>query len=243
MAMNLRPNHPVGQVLGRLAEQLRAVPTGDVMVPNVQVTGVTLRGQNAQTGDLFAALPGASSHGGRYAADAVAHGAVAVLTDAAGADAMRRRRRGARARPSRPAVGLGRIGRHRLRASVGSAARHRRHRNVRQDHDDVSGGGRPAIGGAGRRADRHCRRPHRRTRSAQRADHTRGTRSTGAAGGDGRTGRRHRGDGGLQPRADAGSRRWRALRGRRIHQSVAGPPRLPPDDAGLLRRQGSAVRP
>jgi UDP-N-acetylmuramoyl-L-alanyl-D-glutamate--2,6-diaminopimelate ligase len=89
MAMNLRPNHPIGQVLGRLAEQLRAVPTGDVMVPNVQVTGVTLRGQNAQTGDLFAALPGASSHGGRYAADAVAHGAVAVLTDAAGADAMR----------------------------------------------------------------------------------------------------------------------------------------------------------
>jgi len=54
----------------------------------VQVTGVTLRGQNAQPGDLFAALPGASSHGGRYAADAVARGAVAVLTDAAGVDAM-----------------------------------------------------------------------------------------------------------------------------------------------------------
>ncbi len=89
MAMNLRPNHPIGQVLGRLAEQVRAVPTGGVMVPNVQVTGVTLRGQNAQPGDLFAALPGASSHGARYAADAVAHGAVAVLTDAAGADAMR----------------------------------------------------------------------------------------------------------------------------------------------------------
>ena len=28
MAMNLRPNHPVGQVLGRLAEQVRAVPAG-----------------------------------------------------------------------------------------------------------------------------------------------------------------------------------------------------------------------
>ena len=85
--MNLRPNHPVGQELGRLAEQVRAVPAGGVTVPNVQVTGVTLRGQNAQTGDLFAALPGASSHGGRYAADAVAQGAVAVLTDAAGVDA------------------------------------------------------------------------------------------------------------------------------------------------------------
>jgi UDP-N-acetylmuramoyl-L-alanyl-D-glutamate--2,6-diaminopimelate ligase len=82
--MNLRPNHPVGQELGRLAEQVRAVPADGAAVPNVQVTGVTLRGQNAQAGDLFAALPGASSHGGRYAADAVGRGAVAVLTDAAG---------------------------------------------------------------------------------------------------------------------------------------------------------------
>lgn len=84
MAMNLRPNHPVGQALGRLAEQVRAVPADAAAMSNVQVTGVTLRGQNAQSGDLFAALPGTSSHGGRYAADAVAQGAVAVLTDAAG---------------------------------------------------------------------------------------------------------------------------------------------------------------
>src|SRR5258705_1324683 len=82
--MNLRPNHPGGQALGRLAEQVRAVAAGGVAVPNVQVPGVTLRGQNAQPGDLFAALPGGSSHGGRYAADAVALGAVAVLTDTAG---------------------------------------------------------------------------------------------------------------------------------------------------------------
>src|SRR6476469_924291 len=90
MAMNLRPNHPVGQALGRLAEQVRAVPASGATVPNVDITGVTLRGQNAQPGDLFAALPGASSHGGRYAADAVIQGAVAVLTDAAGVDAMAR---------------------------------------------------------------------------------------------------------------------------------------------------------
>jgi UDP-N-acetylmuramoyl-L-alanyl-D-glutamate--2,6-diaminopimelate ligase len=86
--MNLRPTHPVGQVLGRLAEQVRAVPAGGSTVPNVQVTGVTLRGQNAQPGDLFAALPGASSHGGRYVTEALAQGAVAVLTDAAGVEAM-----------------------------------------------------------------------------------------------------------------------------------------------------------
>jgi UDP-N-acetylmuramoyl-L-alanyl-D-glutamate--2,6-diaminopimelate ligase len=50
----------------------------------VQVTGVTLRGQDARPGDLFAALPGASAHGARYAEDAVRMGAVAVLTDEAG---------------------------------------------------------------------------------------------------------------------------------------------------------------
>jgi UDP-N-acetylmuramoyl-L-alanyl-D-glutamate--2,6-diaminopimelate ligase len=88
MAMNLRPNHPVGQVLGRLAEQVGAVPARAATLPNVRITGVTLRGQNAQSGDLFAALPGGSSHGGRYAADAVAQGAVAVLTDPAGVDAI-----------------------------------------------------------------------------------------------------------------------------------------------------------
>ncbi|HKH50248.1 MAG TPA: UDP-N-acetylmuramyl-tripeptide synthetase, partial [Mycobacterium sp.] len=86
--MNLRPNHPVGQALGLLAEQVRAVPAGGASVPHVHVTGVTLRGQNAQPGDLFAALPGTSSHGARYAADAVAQGAVAVLTDAAGVAQM-----------------------------------------------------------------------------------------------------------------------------------------------------------
>src|SRR4051812_21105513 len=86
--MTPRPNNPVGQVRGRLADQVQAVPAGADTLPNVQVTGVTLRGQSAQPGDLFAALPGASLHGGRYAADAVAKGAVAVLTDPAGVEAM-----------------------------------------------------------------------------------------------------------------------------------------------------------
>ncbi len=82
--MNLRPAHPVRQALGQLAEAVRAVPADGTTLENVHITGVTLRGQNAVPGDLFAALPGASSHGGRYAADAVSRGAVAVLTDAAG---------------------------------------------------------------------------------------------------------------------------------------------------------------
>src|ERR1700739_4303674 len=48
------------------------------------VTGVTLRAQDVQPGDLFAALPGSSTHGARFAGEAIARGAVAVLTDAAG---------------------------------------------------------------------------------------------------------------------------------------------------------------
>lgn len=85
MAMKLRPSRPAGQYLLPLAEQVQAVPASGNLLPELRVTGVTLRGQDAQPGDLFAALPGAAVHGARYAADAVAAGAVAVLTDAAGA--------------------------------------------------------------------------------------------------------------------------------------------------------------
>ena len=84
MAMKLRPSHPLGQPLGSLAGQLRAVPSQGFGVGDVRVTGVTLRGQDAEAGDLFAALPGATSHGGHYVDEAVRRGAVAVLTDAAG---------------------------------------------------------------------------------------------------------------------------------------------------------------
>ena len=87
MAMNLRPSRPVGKGLLALAECVRAVPLTDpagTQAERVRVTGVTLRGQDARPGDLFAALPGASAHGARYARDAVRMGAVAVLTDEAG---------------------------------------------------------------------------------------------------------------------------------------------------------------
>ncbi len=53
--------------------------------PAVEVAGVTLRAQDASPGDLFAALQGSNAHGAQFAADAVAAGAVAVLTDPAGA--------------------------------------------------------------------------------------------------------------------------------------------------------------
>ncbi|CDO33386.1 UDP-N-acetylmuramoyl-L-alanyl-D-glutamate--2,6-diaminopimelate ligase [Mycolicibacterium porcinum] len=85
MAMKLRPSRPAGQYLVPLAEQVQAVAATGNPLPELRVTGVTLRGQDAQPGDLFAALPGSTVHGARYASDALAAGAVAVLTDPAGA--------------------------------------------------------------------------------------------------------------------------------------------------------------
>ncbi|GAA1603744.1 UDP-N-acetylmuramoyl-L-alanyl-D-glutamate--2,6-diaminopimelate ligase [Saccharothrix algeriensis] len=49
------------------------------------ITGVTHAGDQARPGDLYAALPGARRHGAEFTAQALAGGAVAVLTDAAGA--------------------------------------------------------------------------------------------------------------------------------------------------------------
>jgi UDP-N-acetylmuramoyl-L-alanyl-D-glutamate--2,6-diaminopimelate ligase len=53
---------------------------------DLTVTGVTGSSGFVRPGDLFAALPGRSAHGARFAADAVAAGAAAVLTDPAGVD-------------------------------------------------------------------------------------------------------------------------------------------------------------
>ncbi|WP_186243601.1 UDP-N-acetylmuramoyl-L-alanyl-D-glutamate--2,6-diaminopimelate ligase [Mycobacterium simulans] len=84
----LRPNAVAGVRLAALAAQVGAVPADGpdhiASVPDVQVTGVTLRAQDVRPGDLFAALAGSTTHGARHAGEAIEHGAVAVLTDAGG---------------------------------------------------------------------------------------------------------------------------------------------------------------
>lgn len=80
----LRPRTTPGLTLPSIAARIGAVPADGSLVPDVRITGVTLRGQDAVAGDLFAALPGASAHGAQYTRDAVDAGAVAVLTDADG---------------------------------------------------------------------------------------------------------------------------------------------------------------
>lgn len=82
-----RPERPPRTALGDLADWLReqAPDTGGTGDPGTVVTGVTLSSQRTFPGDLYAALPGQTAHGITYAADALAAGAVAVLTDPAGA--------------------------------------------------------------------------------------------------------------------------------------------------------------
>jgi UDP-N-acetylmuramoyl-L-alanyl-D-glutamate--2,6-diaminopimelate ligase len=87
----LRPTSCVGVPLSTLAFQVGAVPAEGSTESDLQITGVTLRAQDVQPGDLFAALPGTTTHGARFYDDAVASGAVAVLTDAAGLAQLDRR--------------------------------------------------------------------------------------------------------------------------------------------------------
>jgi UDP-N-acetylmuramoyl-L-alanyl-D-glutamate--2,6-diaminopimelate ligase len=49
------------------------------------ITGLTLSSKDVQEGDLFIALPGEKNHGADFVEDAISLGAVAVLTDVAGA--------------------------------------------------------------------------------------------------------------------------------------------------------------
>jgi len=89
-----RPSRSAGTDvrLPALAAQVGAVMAGSpdhrAAVPDLRVTGVTLRAQDVGPGDLFAALTGSATHGARYAGEAIERGAVAVLTDAAGVTEM-----------------------------------------------------------------------------------------------------------------------------------------------------------
>ncbi|UEL29941.1 UDP-N-acetylmuramoyl-L-alanyl-D-glutamate--2,6-diaminopimelate ligase [Pseudarthrobacter sp. L1SW] len=51
----------------------------------VAVTGISLNSRTVERGDLYVALPGATRHGADFAAQAIAAGAAAIVTDDAGA--------------------------------------------------------------------------------------------------------------------------------------------------------------
>ncbi len=85
-----RPAHTEPLALPDLISGVPALGSAFVDgAPGALVTGVTLDSRGVRAGDLYAALRGANSHGAGYAANAVASGAVAVLTDASGLGIVR----------------------------------------------------------------------------------------------------------------------------------------------------------
>lgn len=80
----LRPQHPNPRSLHGLAETFEFEVRGDVDA--VEVTGVVLSSKTVRPGDLYVGVPGRNAHGAQYATAARDAGAVAILTDPAGAE-------------------------------------------------------------------------------------------------------------------------------------------------------------
>ncbi|CAN5135605.1 UDP-N-acetylmuramoyl-L-alanyl-D-glutamate--2,6-diaminopimelate ligase [soil metagenome] len=80
----LRPEHPLARPLAGLVTEFDLESRGSL--DGVELTGVTLRSTEVEPGDLYVGIQGVNSHGASYASQAAESGAVAILTDAAGAE-------------------------------------------------------------------------------------------------------------------------------------------------------------
>ena len=83
----LRPNSPairLASVVERIGSQVIAQHGADP--ESIMLTGITHDSRSVVPGDVYAALAGAHHHGADFMADVVSKGAVAVITDPAGAD-------------------------------------------------------------------------------------------------------------------------------------------------------------
>jgi UDP-N-acetylmuramoyl-L-alanyl-D-glutamate--2,6-diaminopimelate ligase len=82
----IRPVRLAPRPLSGLAELLGVGRTESIRSGIGILSGVTLDSRAVQPGDLYAALPGTRTHGAAYSDQAVAAGAVAILTDPDGRD-------------------------------------------------------------------------------------------------------------------------------------------------------------
>ncbi|MFI8594702.1 Mur ligase family protein [Microbacterium sp. NPDC078428] len=80
----LRPAHPPARRLHDLADVIDAELRGDA--GSTTVSGITLATADLRPGEAFVAIRGVNRHGAELARDAVAKGAVAIVTDAEGAE-------------------------------------------------------------------------------------------------------------------------------------------------------------
>lgn len=87
-AASIRPLHPVPRSLSELAAAF-GLDDDELDLERVEVTGVSVSSRDVDAGDLYVGIPGARVHGATFASDAVEQGAVAILTDSAGAELVR----------------------------------------------------------------------------------------------------------------------------------------------------------
>lgn len=80
----LRPEHPLARPLAGLVTEFGLDHLGSL--DGVEITGVTLRSTEVEAGDLYVGIQGVNSHGAQFATQAAESGAVALLTDQAGAE-------------------------------------------------------------------------------------------------------------------------------------------------------------
>jgi UDP-N-acetylmuramoyl-L-alanyl-D-glutamate--2,6-diaminopimelate ligase len=80
----LRPEHPSPRSLAGFVQEFGIEYSGSL--DGVEISGVTIGTGDLHPGDLFVGVKGAKGHGAAYAAQAREGGAVALLTDAAGAE-------------------------------------------------------------------------------------------------------------------------------------------------------------
>ncbi|HSI26612.1 MAG TPA: Mur ligase domain-containing protein, partial [Aeromicrobium sp.] len=76
--MRVRPSRRPRRDVHAIAEHVVGAYSGPL---DLVATGISVASARVESGDLFVALPGGNAHGAEYAGDAVARGAVAVLTD------------------------------------------------------------------------------------------------------------------------------------------------------------------
>lgn len=72
--------------LEQLVREVGATPARNSTWNDAQLTMITADSSEVQAGALFAAIPGSRVHGAQFANEAIARGAVAVMTDAQGAE-------------------------------------------------------------------------------------------------------------------------------------------------------------
>jgi UDP-N-acetylmuramoyl-L-alanyl-D-glutamate--2,6-diaminopimelate ligase len=81
----LRPEQPRSRRVADLADAFGLVGAGAAVPADLVTSGITVASGDVLLGDVFVAVPGAHTHGAAHTPQAVAAGAVAVVTDAAGA--------------------------------------------------------------------------------------------------------------------------------------------------------------